>query len=214
MPGRLHSFPLQRAVVHEVAAGPLRGAREAIARTTGQHLGTRQLREIAVEAARDVRDFYGQRASTAESGRPGGRDLLVLSIDATRVTMIPSDLRTPGPPRPTAPQPPSPQLSSRERTGRTRMACVTACYDAAPAPRTAADVLPKDEAERAARREGPRAQEQRVDASLEHSTAAMVTALFDQAHRRDPSTAAAGSCWSTAPTTSWSASRRKPRPAP
>jgi hypothetical protein len=94
------------------------------------------------------------------------------------------------------------------------MACVTACYDAAPAPRTAADVLPKDEAERAARREGPRAQEQRVDASLEHSTAAMVTALFDQAHRRDPSTAAAGSCWSTAPTTSWSASRRKPRPAP
>jgi hypothetical protein len=66
------------------------------------------------------------------------------------------------------------------------MACVTACYDAAPAPRSAADVLPKDAAEREKRRKGPRATGRRVDASLEHSTATMVATLFDQAEERDP----------------------------
>ena len=186
LPTRLHSLPLQRAVVHEVADGPLRQAREGLARTTGQQLGTRQLREITGEAARDVRDFYTQRAQEPRPARPGGRDLLVLSIDATGVNMIPSGLRTPAPARPAGPQPPSARLSSRERTGRTRMACVTACYDAAPAPRSAADVLPKDAAEREARCKGPRAAGRQVDASLEHSTAAMVTTLFDQAEKRDP----------------------------
>jgi hypothetical protein len=47
-------------------------------------------------------------------------------------------------------------------------------------------VLPKDAAEREARRKGPRAAGRRIDASLEHSTAAMVTTLFDQAEKRDP----------------------------
>ena len=69
LPTRLHSFALQRAVVHEVADGPLRQAREGLARTTGQQLGTRQLREITSEAARDVRDFYTQRA---QEPRPTG----------------------------------------------------------------------------------------------------------------------------------------------
>jgi len=190
LPARLHSAPLQRAVVHGVADGPLRSAREVLARTTGQHLGTRQLQEIAIEAARDVRDFYDQRAerATEHSAAAGteGRDLLVLSIDATGVNMIPSGLRTPAPPRPAGPQPPSAQLSNKERTGRTRMACVTACYDAAPAPRTAADILPRDASERAERKKGPAARNRHMDASLEHSTATMVTTLFDQAECRDP----------------------------
>jgi hypothetical protein len=95
LPARLHSAPLQRAVVHEVADGPLRSAREALARATGQHLGTRQLQEIAIEAARDVRDFYDQRAESA--GEPPaaagarGRHLLVLSIDATGVLFVQPD---------------------------------------------------------------------------------------------------------------------------
>jgi hypothetical protein len=196
LPARTHSFPLQRAVVHEVADRPLRSARESLARTTGQQLGTRQLQEITVEAARDVRDFYAQHTAPDPAPAPGtepepapgtgGRDLLVLSIDATGVNMIPSGLRTPAPPRPAGPQPPSAQLSTRERTGRTRMACVTACYDVRPAPRSAADILPRDAAERAARRDGPVAKARRMDASLEHSTAAMTTALFDQAEQRDP----------------------------
>jgi hypothetical protein len=116
----------------------------------------------------------------------GARDVLVLSIDATGVNMIGSDLREPAPPRPVGPQPPSAQLSRRERTGRSRMAVVTAIYDAAPAPRTAADILPVDAAQRAARQPGPKTSSRKVDASLEYSVAPMVTGLFDQAQSRDP----------------------------
>lgn len=187
LPQRLYSFPLQRQVVHEVAAGSLRAAREALIRTTGQHLGTRQLMQIAAEAAVDIRDFYQPATGlVADPASAGGRDVLVLSLDATGVNMIGADLREPAPARLAGPQPPSAQLARRERTGRTRMAVVTAIYDAAPAPRTAADILPVDAAERAARQPGPRAPRRRVDASLEHSVAPMVTALFDQAETRDP----------------------------
>jgi hypothetical protein len=66
------------------------------------------------------------------------------------------------------------------------MAVVTAIYDAAPAVRSGADIIPADAAERSTRRPGPRASNRRVDASLQHSTAPMVTALFDQAEQRDP----------------------------
>ena len=72
LPTRLHSLPLQRAVVHEVADGPLREAREGLARMTGQQLGTRQLREITGEAAHDVRDFYPN--APRSPGRPAPAD--------------------------------------------------------------------------------------------------------------------------------------------
>lgn len=187
LPQRWYSFPLQRQVVHEVAAGSLRAAREAIIRSTGAHLGTRQLMQIATEAAIDIRDFYQHGAAASrELAHAGSRDVLVLSIDATGVNMIPADLREPPASRPATPQPPSAQLARRERTGRTRMAVVTAIYDAVPVPRTAADILPVDATERAARRNGPRAHGRKVDASLEHSVAPMLTALFDQAETRDP----------------------------
>jgi hypothetical protein len=66
------------------------------------------------------------------------------------------------------------------------MATVTACYDATPAPRTVADILPANRAEREARTKGPRARARQLDASLERSTATMVSDLFDAAERRDP----------------------------
>ena len=61
----------------------------------------------------------------------------MLSIDATGINMIDSGLREAAPARNTGPQPPPAQLATRERAGRTRMAVVTACYDAAPAVRGA-----------------------------------------------------------------------------
>jgi hypothetical protein len=186
LPSRVYSFPLQRRVVHEVAAGSLRAARAAVIRATGQHLGTRQLMQIATEAATDIRDFYQHATGPGtDAAGTGGRDVLVLTLDSTGVNMIPADLREPPPARPAGPQPPSAQLARRDRTGRTRMAVVTAIYDATPVPRTAADILPADAAERAARRRGPRTRDRTVDASLEHSVAPMVTALFDQAETRD-----------------------------
>jgi hypothetical protein len=182
LPDRLYSFPLQRLVVHEAVTGSLREARDALVRGTGQQVGTRQLMEMVVAAARDVRGFYQQQPIPA--GSPA--DLLVLSIDATGVAMIPTDLREAAPAASPGPRPPSAQLASRDRTGRSRMAAVTACYDAVPAPRTPADVLPADAAERARRQPGPHAAGRYLDASLEHGTATMTTRLFDHAEHRDP----------------------------
>jgi hypothetical protein len=190
LPAGWYSFPLQRQVVHETVTGALREARDGLARVLDQRVGTRQLMEITVEAAHDVRDFYQQHTVPAPAARPGGepapRDLLVLSIDATGVNMIDSGLRDPAPARNTGPQPPSAQLACRERAGRTRMAVVTAVYDAAPAVRDPDDVLPATAAERADRRPGPKAVNREVDASLADSTTPMTRRMFDRAQQRDP----------------------------
>jgi hypothetical protein len=125
LPDRLYSFPLQKTIVHEAATGSLREAADTLHRTTGQRISTGLLMHTVTAAAADIRDFYQHQPITA--GCPA--DLLVPSIDATGVAMIPTSLRTPAPPSP-SPHPPHAQLSSKDRTGRTRMATVTACYDA------------------------------------------------------------------------------------
>ncbi|WP_157437909.1 ISKra4 family transposase [Actinoplanes subtropicus] len=189
LPAGRYSFPLQEAVVHESVTGALREARDGLDRILGARVGTRQLMQITIDAAQDVRDFYSQHPVPAPAARPGGtgpRDLLVLSIDATGVNMIDSGLRDSPPVRDDGPRPPSAQLSCRKRTGRTRMAVVTAVYDAAPAVRSPADIMPADATERATRRPGPKAVNRQVDASIVDSTAPMTRRLFDRAQQRDP----------------------------
>jgi hypothetical protein len=189
LPDGGYSFPLQTAVVHETVTGALREAREGLDRMLGARIGTRQLMQITADAARDVRDFYPQHPVPAPAVRPDGpgpRDLLVLSIDATGVNMIDSGLREAAPARTIGPQPPSAQLACRERAGRTRMAVVTACYDAAPAVRGPGDVMPATAAERVDRRAGPKAFNRELDASITDSTIPMTKRLFDRAQQRDP----------------------------
>lgn len=156
LPAQLYSRPLQRAVVHEAASGSLRQAAQAVERTTGQRIGTRQLMEISARAAADINAFYAAPPDAAAPHAPAG-ELLVLSCDATGVNMIPARLREATRAAAEAqaqggPQPPSAQLADRERGGRRRMATVTAVYDTAPVVRTAADILPRTAAERETRR--------------------------------------------------------------
>jgi hypothetical protein len=190
LPDGRYSYPLCKAVVHESVTGALRQARDGLARMTGQQIGTQQLMQITVDAAQDVRDFYAQypapAPATRADGEPGPRDLLILSIDATGINMIDSGLRDAAPTRDRGPQPPSAQLACRERTGRTRMAVVTAVYDAAPAVRAPADIMPADTNERTARRPGPKAVNRQLDASIVDSTLSMTRRLFDRAEQRDP----------------------------
>ncbi len=172
LPDKMYSFPLRRHVVYEAAGGSLRAAREAVIRATGQRLGTRLLMQIATEAAAGVRDFYQQ---TASHPRPnpagaGGRDLLVLSFDATGVNMIGSDLREPAA-RP-LPSGTGPGGAGHQRRAAASCRAAAALGSAVPpgtdraqpygggdrhlrrcpAPWTAADILPADRAERAAGR--------------------------------------------------------------
>jgi hypothetical protein len=188
LPDGHYSYPLQKAVVHESVTGALRQARDGLARLTGTQVGTQQLMQVTIDASRDVRDFYQQHPAPAAGGggEPAPRDLLILSIDATGINMIDSGLRDAAPTRDQGPQPPSAQLARRERTGRTRMAVVTAVYDAAPAVRAPADIMPADASERAARRPGPKAVNRQLDASIVDSTLPMTRRLFDRAEQRDP----------------------------
>jgi hypothetical protein len=190
LPGHLYSRPLQAAIVTEAACGSLRSAASTIEHFTGQRIGTRQIMEVCGRAAVDVTGFY----RLPGAGPGPGQDLLVLSCDATGVNMIPSGLRPavvaqaqakaaaePGP------RPPSAQLADRERTGKRRMATVTALYDATATPRNGADVLPRTAAERTARsRQAPKATRREVHASVRATTAEMITVMFDHAQERDP----------------------------
>ena len=192
LPTGIHSYPLQRAIALEAAEGPLRQAGARLHRATGQESGPRQLMATAVRVAACIPAF-NRRDLPATGPGPGREEdqLLVLSCDATGVNMIPRDLREAVRAAAQAkenqgPQPPSAQLSSREHTGRRRMATVFAVYDAAPVVRTPADVLPATATERAARTPGPRAHARHLEGSLERSTAAVVAAMFDHAEQRDP----------------------------
>ncbi|QCX82832.1 hypothetical protein C9F11_46410 (plasmid) [Streptomyces sp. YIM 121038] len=125
LPQQVCSSPLQRAVALEAAQTPLRRAGAHLERTTGRRPGTGQLMEIACRVAARIPAFCQQGVSAPAAGSEGDR-LLVLSCDATGVNMIPSDPREPVRTARAAdgPKPPSAQLSSREHTGRRRMATV------------------------------------------------------------------------------------------
>jgi hypothetical protein len=80
---------MRRLAALEAPRTSFEDAQAAILRQTGQRLGKRQLRELAVAAARDFKAFYEQRERT-----PGGtEDVLVLSCDAKGVVMREGALR-------------------------------------------------------------------------------------------------------------------------
>jgi hypothetical protein len=187
LPAQLYSRVLQRQIVQRAAETSLRATAAGVLDATGCSLGTRQIMEVCERAAADVQGFYALAPQAAVSS-----DLLVLSCDATGINMIDSGLRE------TVRQvaeanaaagqrPPSAQLHDRTRTGRRRMATVTAVYDASAVARTAADVMPSNAAERAGRnREAPRASGREVHASVTTTTTEMISGMFDLAEQRDP----------------------------
>ena len=78
------------------------------------------------------------------------------------------------------------RLSRGEKRNRKRMAEVTVVYEVTPVQRTAADVLPADEEQRKAARDGPEAKNKWVSASVSDDAAKMIERMFDEALRRDP----------------------------
>ncbi|MBK5249399.1 MAG: ISKra4 family transposase, partial [Actinomycetales bacterium] len=77
LPAEKHSHGLRHLAAIESSRGSFDGAVEAIERSTGQHLGKRQVEDLAARAAVDFEAFYLQRQSpTGEVG-----DVLVLSCD-------------------------------------------------------------------------------------------------------------------------------------
>jgi len=183
LPAAKHSHGLRRLAALEAPRTSFEDAQAAILRQTGQPLGKRQLRELAVAAARDITDFYEQRPHTA----PEREDVLVLSCDAKGVVMRPDALR-----EQTRKQAQSSEsklktrLSKGEKRNRKRMAEVACVYEVTPAPRTPADILQGKQTDRQAATPAPKAKNKWLTASVSDDARAVITDMFNEADRRDP----------------------------
>lgn len=183
LPAEKHSHGLRHLAAIESSRGSFDGAVDAIERSTGQHLGKRQVENLAAAAATDFEAFYAQRQPP--TGAVG--DLLVLSCDGKGVVMRPGALR-PATARAAASSNPklATRLSKGEKRNRKRMAEVGAVYDATPVSRCPADILPGSDAERQDATAGPAARNKWLTASVVDDAATVVGTIFDEAERRDP----------------------------
>jgi len=181
LPRQKHSHGLRRLTAIEAARGSYDDAAAAIARATGVRVGKRQVEQLTAQAAADVDAFYTDR----DQRTCPGSDVLVLTFDAKGIVMRPGALRQ-ATARNAASRKLSTRLSRGEKRYRKRMAEIAAVYDLTPTPRTATDILPEDEAQRASARPAPAAAGKWLHASVTDDAAQVITAGFDEATRRDP----------------------------
>lgn len=183
LPVEKHSHGLRQLAAIESSRGSFDGAVDAIERASGQHLGKRQVEDLAGRAAVDFEAFYLQRpAPTWILG-----DLLVLQVDGKGIVMR-SDALRPATARAAAKQSHklNTRLSKGEKRNRKRLAELGTVYDATPVPRTAADIFPTGETERQAAVDGPTATNKWLVASIVQDAATVIAQVFDEAERRDP----------------------------
>ena len=180
LPAERHSHGLRRLAAVEAARGSYQDVVEAIARSTGVQVGKRQVEELATLAAVDFEDFYESRKPT----RSKPTEVLVLSCDGKGIVMRPDALRCATAARAARASPAAgARLAREEQRNRKRMAEIGAVYDAAPAPRTSADILAAEGHEPAP---GPVAANKWLCASVVTDAAAVIARVFDEAERRDP----------------------------
>jgi hypothetical protein len=180
-----HSAGLARLAAIEAARGSYDDAREAIERASGVVLRKRQVEGLARHAAVDVNPFYAARQPEPCPGL-----VLGLQCDGKGVVMCPGHLR-PGTAKAAAKA--STKLSTRlslgEKHGRKRLAEIVAVYDLDPEPRTVEDIIPAGGTSRAGkpvRHPGPVVTGKWLAANLTDDIPAVITAMFDEADRRDP----------------------------
>jgi len=182
LPEEKHSHGLRRMVALETPRGSFDDATDAIRRITGAVLGKRQVEELALRAAVDFEAYYEHREYDAVDHD----DVLVLSCDGKGVVMRPEALR-----EQTRKQAEDAEnklktrLSKGEKRGRKRMAEVAAVYEITPEVRAPADILPTTDEEREAVRDGPKAKNKWLSASVTDDAAEVIARMFDEAERRD-----------------------------
>jgi hypothetical protein len=183
LPVQKHSHGLRQLAAIESSRGSFEGAVDAIERASGQHLGKRQVEDLAGLAAVDFEAFYLQRPALTGVLT----DLLVLQVDGKGIVMR-SDALRPATAKAAAQESHklSGRLSKGEKRNRKRMAELGAVYDATPAPRAACDIFPANDTERQAAQDGPAATSKWLVASVVQDAATVIARVFDEAERRDP----------------------------
>lgn len=182
LPAQRHSHGLREIAAIEATRGSFDATLDAIERSTGQHVGKRQVQELAERAAMDFEAFYA--TTPRPEAEPG--DVVIVSCDGKGIVMRPEGLR---PATAEAAAKTTNKLDGRlskgEKRNRKRLAEVGAVYDLTPVPRTAADILATGD-ETADATAAPAAKAKWVLASVAKDAAAVVAQIFDEAQRRDP----------------------------
>lgn len=181
LPQEVHSHGLRELAAVESTRGSFEDARDAIERTTGVGVGKRQVEELTRRAAVDFEAFYEE----ASRDPTDDGDVLVLSVDGKGIVMRPDALR---PATAKAAGKATSKLKTRlskgEKRNRKRIAEVGAVYDATPVGRAASDIIGrKDDADKV---EGPKAKNKWLTASVVDDASEVISAVFDEACRRDP----------------------------
>lgn len=183
LPRELHSHGLRELSAIESSRGSFEDASEAIRRITGVRLGKRQLEQLAARAAADFEAFYTQPTRSQATVTEG--DLLVLSADGKGIVMRPDALR---PATAKAAGAATAKLATRlskgEKRNRKRMAEVGAVYDLTPLARTPSDIIGRDE--HTVRPAAAKASNKWLTASVVEGAATVITSIFEEAKRRDP----------------------------
>jgi hypothetical protein len=207
LPTEKHSHGLRQLAAIESSRGSFDAAMEAVERGTGQHLGKRQVEDLAGRAAIDFDAFYLQRpAPVGEAG-----DVLVLSCDGKGVVMRPGSLRAATAKAAASTNPKlATRLSKGEKRGRKRMAEVGAVYDITPIPRCPADVLPGDDTQRADATAGPSARNKWLTARVVDDAAPSSRRSSTRPTGATPTISGPGSRWWTATFTRSCGSSPKP----
>jgi len=182
LPVEAHSHGLRRVSAIEAARGSYDDTLAAIQRATGQVVGKRQVEQLAQRAAVDFDGFYAARQTAGDFG-----DALILSCDGKGVVMRHDALR-PATRRQAAGASTKlkTRLSKGEKRNRKRLAEVGAVYEITPIARTAADVMPADQAQRDAAITAPVAKNKWLTASVLNDAASVIGQVFAEADRRDP----------------------------
>lgn len=178
LPLERHSHGVRRLAAVEAARGSFDDATATIRNLTGTQMGKRQVEQLTVRAAIDVEPFYASR----EHEPVNASHTLVLSADGKGIVMRPDALRPQ-----TAANAASAKLTTRlskgEKRNRKRMAEVGAVYDAAPAMRTAQDIMASDSNDTPP---APTAVNKWLTASVADDAKEVIGRIFDEADRRDP----------------------------
>ncbi len=182
LPEERHSHGIRRLVATEAARGSFDDATGQIRSTTGAAVGKRQVEALTQRAAEDFEAFYTARPRS----QAGPGDVVIISVDGKGIVMRPGALR---PATASAAAKTTTKLETRlskgEKRNRKRMAEVGAVYTTVPVRRTAADVLASaDDAHTP--KKAPTANAKWLTASVLDDAATVVTAVFDEAERRDP----------------------------
>ena len=183
LPEEKQSHGLRRLAAIESTRGSFTGASDAILRSTGQCVASRQVQELARASAVDFEQFYGQRdCSAADQGHA-----LVLSCDGKGVVMRADALR---PATKKHAQATETKLKTRLLRARSEIAS-----GSRRSPRSTRShrrsgrrptSCPSQTTSASTPTTGPRPRTSGFSATVSHDAATAIARMFEQAQRRDP----------------------------